>query len=60
MPFYEGGTTEMAIYAIAKPSAYVVSKEEARKIQEEKPDTKKFKEIMTSAERFERLCIKKK
>ena len=50
----------MAVYAVAKPSAYLISEKEAKRIQSETPDLAKFNEIMKSAEQFERFCLQKK
>lgn len=57
---HEDGSAELTVYAVAKPSAYLISEKEAKKIQSETPDIAKFKEIMKSAEQFEHFCLQKK
>lgn len=54
---HEDGSAELTVYAVAKPSAYLISEKEAKS---ETPDIAKFKEIMKSAEQFEHFCLQKK
>lgn len=51
---------KMSVYAVAKPDAYVVKSEEAKKIADKGRDQKKHEKMLVEAKRFESLCLKKK
>ena len=50
----------MNVYAVAKPDAYIVKVDEAKRISEKKKDKQKHEKMLAAAKRFENMCLKQK